>query len=680
MDITSKNTRATLKGYFVRNAIPTQGNFEDLIDSLINQADDGIVKLPGKPLSLQPDVSDTELNTVLNFYKNLAEAEPSWTLSLNPRTDIGDAKTAQYGWSLGDKDGMSRLFIDETTGNVGIGTIDPAGYKLSVNGSALFTGNYLYVNSENAGRLRVGAAWGMPGLYSGDDGKNPLILGVPTGQKVYMGVNDQDAFVEGGTGNAYFKGNVGIGTVDPKVKLEVKGGFKAEYNASGERPILLEEPKSGNHRGYGEQAATGLVYRVEENPEAGEPIFQVTSSGHAVRFFVEHDGWTGSQHNSAWFGGTAINYFAGNVGIGTVDPKVKLEVNGDLKATKFIGDGSDLTSINTSQLTGSFEKLEVNGAAIISSGDRSNMRKHMSAGSLTLGSINKDYGGGNQWSENTAGLLLETLNNTEIAVHDAGKRVASLMYYVGDASNRITIGRDMGWGAIKEVVLNGNVGIGTTSPRAKLDINQNRTNPSGHPNTIEGLYVTGDFGEDANGVEFRHSNGTQGIGFGYNTIYATGRNGSQDLNLKARNDGTVTVRGNGKLIRKISMATGRGNDGKDNGYVVSRTLTIIKAKTDTALRILYCDNFRVTGTNVAARWEIHIDGKSTSNGGIYQDIHSSNGNRHAPATIMGYATGISVGTHTIQIWVGKNVSHPQADAFTGWNESTWTIEAEEVLI
>jgi hypothetical protein len=44
--------------------------------------------------------------------------------------------------------------------------------------------------------------------------------------------------------------------------------------------------------------------------------------------------------------------------------------------------------------------------------------------------------------------MLECLNNTEIAVHDHGQRLASLMYYEGDTINRITIGRNMGWDAI----------------------------------------------------------------------------------------------------------------------------------------------------------------------------------------------------------------------------------------
>ncbi len=55
------------------------------------------------------------------------------------------------------------------------------------------------------------------------------------------------------------------------------------------------------------------------------------------------------------------------------------------------------------------------------------------------------------WNANTAELLMECEDNTEIAVHDANLRVASFMYYEGGANNRITIGRDMGWNGISSV-------------------------------------------------------------------------------------------------------------------------------------------------------------------------------------------------------------------------------------
>jgi hypothetical protein len=53
----------------------------------------------------------------------------------------------------------------------------------------------------------------------------------------------------------------------------------------------------------------------------------------------------------------------------------------------------------------------------------------------------------------------------------------------------------------------------------------------------------GGIGADSAGHEFRHNNRTQGIGLGYNTIYATGSNADQDLGLKARGNGKVRVRG-----------------------------------------------------------------------------------------------------------------------------------------
>ncbi|MFM7794150.1 MAG: hypothetical protein ACKO90_40855, partial [Microcystis panniformis] len=84
----------------------------------------------------------------------------------------------------------------------------------------------------------------------------------------------------------------------------------------------------------------------------------------------------------------------------------------------------------------------------------------------------------------------------------------------------------------------GNVGIGRNNPVAKLDIASDiRTGT--HPTAVKGLYITGDFSADSDGVEFRHSNGTQGIGFEFNTIYAAGSAANQDLGLKPKGTGEV---------------------------------------------------------------------------------------------------------------------------------------------
>lgn len=104
---------------------------------------------------------------------------------------------------------------------------------------------------------------------------------------------------------------------------------------------------------------------------------------------------------------------------------------------------------------------------------------------------------------------------------------------------------------------NGFVGIGIAAPLNRVDIayvTRSGTHAAGVP-----LYVTGTFGSASAGVEFRHDNGTQGIGFGYNTIYATGSNAAQDLGLASRSTGNLNFYTNATQ-RMIVLGT-NGNVG-----------------------------------------------------------------------------------------------------------------------
>ena len=106
--------------------------------------------------------------------------------------------------------------------------------------------------------------------------------------------------------------------------------------------------------------------------------------------------------------------------------------------------------------------LHVNGAALICDGaSYAVANARMATGSLTIGSIAKNFGGGSGWNANTAGLLLETLDDTEIAVHDSGVRVASVAYYQS-APNTLKIGRDMGWGPLARVIVKGALDAGNS--------------------------------------------------------------------------------------------------------------------------------------------------------------------------------------------------------------------------
>lgn len=76
---------------------------------------------------------------------------------------------------------------------------------------------------------------------------------------------------------------------------------------------------------------------------------------------------------------------------------------------------------------------------------------------------------------------------------------------------------------------------------------------------VVSLSVSANIGAADTGVEFRHSNGTQGIGFGYNTIYTVGSLADQDLNLQARGNGMVRARVNPNFmqVERGLAATGK---------------------------------------------------------------------------------------------------------------------------
>ncbi|WP_437963924.1 H-type lectin domain-containing protein [Sorangium sp. So ce260] len=149
-----KKSRTELKAYFVKNAVPTTGNFSDLIDAALNQKDDGIAKSADQPVQIAASTAGDK--PAIHLYESFAtDTKPAWVLSLQ-----ADGKK---GLGIGDGDGNSRLFIDGATGNVGIGTADPVGYKLNVAGlvnvagNLNVTGGLTVLNGQTVDKVTTGA-------------------------------------------------------------------------------------------------------------------------------------------------------------------------------------------------------------------------------------------------------------------------------------------------------------------------------------------------------------------------------------------------------------------------------------------------------------------------------------------------------------------------------------------
>ncbi|XXT24937.1 hypothetical protein WME94_25725 [Sorangium sp. So ce429] len=221
----NKKSRAELKAYFVKNALPTEGNFRDLIDAGLNQKDDGLAKSADQPVQIAASTAGDK--PAIHLYESFAtDTKPAWVLGLQ----AGGKK----GLGVGDGDGKNRLFIDAATGNVGIGTADPVGYKLRVAGSVLVDG------ADGKARLSFGSSTGQVlNLYDEKYGigvqSNTVYFRSYSNFAFYKGGVHADGALDPGAGGAAMlvikDGNVGIKTATPPEGLSLASGVTLMFGA-----------------------------------------------------------------------------------------------------------------------------------------------------------------------------------------------------------------------------------------------------------------------------------------------------------------------------------------------------------------------------------------------------------------------------------------------------------------
>ena len=316
MDLNNKKNRNELKPFFKKNAIPTESNFADLIDGMLNQKEDGIAKLSGTPLSIEADNSSQK--NVLSLYTKLADNQPTWTLSLN-------APSSQGGLSINDASNTSRLFIG-ANGNVGIGVNDPI-EKLEINGrlkvGKLTLGawpadpNYIFLGTNIPNQTQLVSYALLQGVTGGDVGRTFLNSSVD----VRLRIQNQDKLV------IHNNGCIGIGTGDPKASLHI-------------------------------QTVTDIVVGKEEG---GGLIIGNSAGSHLAidnnEIMAKSDGTTAGTLSLQNEGGKV--FVGGNVGIGTVSPKASLHIQTAADVTVEKEEGGGLIIGNSSDLHLAMDNNEI---------------------------------------------------------------------------------------------------------------------------------------------------------------------------------------------------------------------------------------------------------------------------------------------------------------------------------
>jgi len=311
----------------------------------------------------------------------LANTAETWTIRNQDTND----NALEFSSDGGTKVTMVR------TGNVGIGTTSPT--------------QLLHVNSTTA---------------------NPTGIGLQNSQRYYSvrSNNFSLVFTDETVGSERMRitsdGNVGIGTTSPSEKLHIAGG--------GSGNVRLDS--GGTYYGTNVQAISSAGLKIGNDDFSGYAYF----------------------HND------------GNVGIGTTSPGSKLAVAGEIRTSE----GSDYTTISTSGGDTIFGNISsgANNIRIFNGG--SERMRITSAGNVGIGTT----------SPNTALEVDGAISTTtsDYAQGTTGSRLLLETSGSGNTHSYIQAQSSGGTSSAEDLALQlygGNVGIGTSSPSEKLAVNGN---------------------------------------------------------------------------------------------------------------------------------------------------------------------------------------------------------------
>ncbi|AKM84459.1 MAG: hypothetical protein UR58_C0001G0743 [Candidatus Campbellbacteria bacterium GW2011_OD1_34_28] len=450
-------------------------------------------------------------------------------------------------------------------GNVGIGTTGPS-QKLQV------TGNILSEDTSANGKVLVGAVSNYPGiwfaanttapstsnyafLYDSNEGKGTT-LNTPSTMAIGFRVNNFDKMrlsplgglalgstysssntqIEPGSGNMIIEGNVGIGTTNPGAKLDIVSSGTGFVAALSLRNLNTYNDNTGMSF-YG----VNSVSTVYEKGRISVGIGSGNSNSGMVSFSAANDSATVLEI-------MRINGTTGNVGIGTTSPFAKLSVKGAGTTTgvNFQTTNSADTPLVTVLDSGNVgigtvsptHTLDVNTSSVVGM---------MFAGGVNHYAVGMGAVSGGAFIQGYSDILGSSGKVLSIQAGSGNLLIGSYTDVVGGAKLQVT----------GSTTITGNVGIGTTSPDAVLNVIGNST-------TMGGIHVTAQNITDAPWISF----GVNGLGTAYDNFGSiTNSNGfrfrsSANVSMVPGASSAFSVFSASDVVNpKFTVVSGTGNVG-----------------------------------------------------------------------------------------------------------------------